>query len=166
MGLFNIVEHYDVVYSSTAPATVSGTSDGTIWHNSTDDRNYRYDQVRHKWYSVSDTILMYNRSGPSGNVYLCTGETNDDQIGQKLNMDFTIIAIRAVAAGGDDLTYRIYSDDSEVFNFSTSSLSYVNDSVFVDVDKNTLLKVYAEKAGVQSVDSPVVTFNIAWRQSV
>ena len=164
MGVFDIVEQYNVVYSSNAPATTSGISDGTIWHCSSCDRNFSYNEHQDAWYSVSDLVLLYNRNGPSGNVFLCVGETQDDQIGQVMNMDFSIIAIRATAADGDDLNYKIYSDTTEVFNFTTSSLSYVNDDVFIDVDKDTLLKIYVDKTGEQSVTSPVVTLNIAWRQ--
>jgi hypothetical protein len=78
-------------------------------------------------------------------------------------VDFAITAIRAKAASGDDLTYKIYSGDNLIYSFSTSSLAYNNDDVFVNADKDELLRIYAEKAGASSVTSPVVNLDIAWR---
>jgi hypothetical protein len=163
MGVFNISEQYPVIYADTAPSTVSGTADGTLWVCSGCNRTFSYNQIKDAWYSVSDLVLSFNRDGPTGNVYLCVGETNDSATGYVLHVDFAITAIRAKAASGDDLTYKIYSGDNLIYSFSTSSLAYNNDDVFVNADKDELLRIYAEKAGASSVTSPVVNLDIAWR---
>ena len=165
-------------FIAAAPATlVSGTtppSTSNIWYNSNDHIIYYYDSSRGAWLSTTSVNYLFSYDGNIDGLYMSVGNVANSYAHFRIIRDATVVSViadqDALLSSHSTKTFEVHTEtvvsgtptDSIVYSFDMLNHTYTNENLNVDIDSESLLRIWVHPVGAKIRD-PIVTLELKWR---